>query len=223
MINHFHIDPGLKNLIPPLSPDEYARLEQSIIEEGCRDPLVVWKWNAIILDGHNRYEICTKHDIPFNIIEKEFQNRQDVIAWIIGNQLARRNLTPEQRSYLIGKQYQEQKKQAVLLQHKKTKWIARARSEFSPGNSQPCIVCNKYRSVTQAHHIIPLKDQDITSSPDQRYVWLCPTHHAGVHQLLDRKNGYPDWDGFTEEEKSGMFGVATLSFDISEEEWEQLI
>ncbi len=109
MINHFHIDPGLKNLIPPLSPDEYARLEQSIIEEGCRDPLVVWKWNAIILDGHNRYEICTKHDIPFNIIEKEFQNRQDVIAWIIGNQLARRNLTPEQRSYLIGKQYQERK------------------------------------------------------------------------------------------------------------------
>ena len=109
MNDRFHTDAGFKNLIPPLSPDEYARLEQSIIEEGCRDPLVIWKWNAIILDGHNRYEICTRHGLPFKITEMEFESRQDVIAWIIGNQLARRNLTPEQRAYLIGKQYLEQK------------------------------------------------------------------------------------------------------------------
>jgi N6-adenosine-specific RNA methylase IME4 len=109
MNDRFHTDAGFKNLIPPLSPDEYARLEQSIIEEGCRDPLVIWKWNAIILDGHNRYEICTRHGLPFKITEMEFESRQDIIAWIIGNQLARRNLTPEQRAYLIGKQYLEQK------------------------------------------------------------------------------------------------------------------
>ena len=111
MNDRFHTDAGFKNLIPPLSPDEYARLEQSIIEEGCRDPLVIWKWNAIILDGHNRYEICTRHGLPFKITEMEFESRQDIIAWIIGNQLARRNLTPEQRNYLIGKQYEERKKQ----------------------------------------------------------------------------------------------------------------
>ena len=112
MNDRFHTDAGFKNLIPPLSPDEYARLEQSIIEEGCRDPLVIWKGNAIILDGHNRYEICTRHGLPFKITEMEFESRQDIIAWIIGNQLARRNLTPEQRAYLIGKQYEERKKPA---------------------------------------------------------------------------------------------------------------
>jgi len=106
------VDPEFKKLTFPLTADEYARLEKSILEEGCRDPLVIWKWNSVILDGHNRYEICTKHNIPFDIVEMEFKSRGDIIAWIIGNQLARRNLTPEQRNYLIGKQYLERKKPA---------------------------------------------------------------------------------------------------------------
>lgn len=111
-MSYLRVDPEFKRLISPLTPDEYTRLEKSILEEGCRDPLVIWKWNSVILDGHNRYEICTKHNMPFDIVEMEFRSRGNVIAWIIGNQLARRNLTPEQRIYLIGKQYQEQKKPA---------------------------------------------------------------------------------------------------------------
>lgn len=111
-MSYLMVDPEFKKLTFPLTADEYARLEKSILEEGCRDPLVIWKWNSVILDGHNRYEICTKHNIPFDIVEMEFKSRGDIIAWIIGNQLARRNLTPEQRNYLIGKQYLERKKPA---------------------------------------------------------------------------------------------------------------
>ncbi|NMA55810.1 MAG: hypothetical protein GX952_07830 [Firmicutes bacterium] len=108
MTQRLQIDPEFKKLIPPLTTDEYAGLEKSIIEEGCRDPLVVW--GNIIIDGHNRYEICRRHNINFEFIIKSFPSLQDVKAWIINNQLSRRNLTAEQRNYLIGKQYQEQKK-----------------------------------------------------------------------------------------------------------------
>lgn len=104
----FCIDPEFKKLIPPLTTDEYAGLEKSIIEEGCRDPLVVW--GNTIIDGHNRYEICRRHNINFEFIIKRFPSLQDAKEWIINNQLSRRNLTAEQRNYLIGKQYQEQKK-----------------------------------------------------------------------------------------------------------------
>ncbi|MDD5487032.1 MAG: MT-A70 family methyltransferase [Dehalococcoidales bacterium] len=105
----FRINPEFKNLISPLTPEEYAGLEKSIIEEGCRDPLSVW--GDTIVDGHNRYEICHRHNIPFDFHVLKFPLPEDAIAWIINNQLARRNLTPEQRNYLIGKQYEERKKQ----------------------------------------------------------------------------------------------------------------
>ena len=61
------------------------------------------------MDGHNRYEICTEHDIPFNIIEKEFDCRESVIAWICNHQLGRRNLSEATRKYLIGIQYDAEK------------------------------------------------------------------------------------------------------------------
>ena len=66
-------------------------------------------WGDTIVDGHNRYEICHRHNIPFDFHVLKFPLPEDAIAWIINNQLARRNLTPEQRAYLIGKQYLERK------------------------------------------------------------------------------------------------------------------
>lgn len=104
-------DQEFKNLIPPLSQEEYNGLEISILNEGCRDALVVW--NGVIVDGHNRYEICKKHGLPYKVnyeILKDYIDRDDVIEWIYNNQLSRRNLTDEQRSYLRGMQYKHQKK-----------------------------------------------------------------------------------------------------------------
>ena len=104
------IDPEFKTLIPPLLPVERAGLEASILDEGCRDALVVWRGRNILVDGHNRYEICTKHGISFEIVEIELAGRDEAIDWIYQNQLARRNLTDEKRSYLRGKQYEHRKK-----------------------------------------------------------------------------------------------------------------
>lgn len=92
------IDPEFKSLIPPLTAEEYDGLRDSILKDGCRDALVLW--GDILIDGHNRYEICTKHDIPFSTIKMDFDNRDDVITWIITNQFSRRNLPMYERARL---------------------------------------------------------------------------------------------------------------------------
>ena len=84
------IDNEFQVLIPQLSFNEYQTLEENIVKDGCRDPLVVW--NGILIDGHNRYTICTKHNLKFSVVEKLFDSRNDVCIWIIQNQLGRRNL-----------------------------------------------------------------------------------------------------------------------------------
>lgn len=93
------IDEEFKQLIPSLSEDEYANLEQSLLSEGCRDSLVVW--NGIIIDGHNRYDICTKHGLDFETMEKPFDSRDDVKIWMLQNQLGRRNLIPYLKAGLV--------------------------------------------------------------------------------------------------------------------------
>ena len=94
------IDDEFKNLIPAITPDERTELKKSILAEGCRDPLVVW--NGTLLDGHNRHEICLNLGETFKTVSKEFDNREQAKIWIISNQLSRRNLTPDQTSYLQG-------------------------------------------------------------------------------------------------------------------------
>lgn len=93
----FKIDPEFKNLMPPLAADERALLRQSLQDEGCRDALIVWRGHDIIIDGHNRYELCRELGVPFEFNEMEFSDRPAAINWIVRNQLARRNLTDMQR------------------------------------------------------------------------------------------------------------------------------
>lgn len=109
------IEKEFKDLIPKISRDEYNRLEESILDEGVRDKFVVWEKNdkKIILDGHNRYKICSENKLECKIKLKikHFENREEAIDYIIKNQLARRNLTPDQKRYFIGKLYNENKKE----------------------------------------------------------------------------------------------------------------
>jgi len=104
MIN-LKIDPEFQNQIPPLTDDEYKQLEENILKEGkLLSPLIVW--NNTLVDGHNRYAILQKHpEIYFSTMPLRFENREEAVAWICRNQLGRRNLTPEQKKFLIGKQY----------------------------------------------------------------------------------------------------------------------
>jgi len=87
-----------KKLIPPLTFDEFKQLEANILNEGIRDPLTIW--GDVLLDGHNRYEIATKHDIPFTTVERFFDGELDAKIWMINNQFGRRNLSNYQRSVL---------------------------------------------------------------------------------------------------------------------------
>ena len=109
MLEELKIDPEFAGQIPPLTSEEFEQLEANILEDGkVINPLITW--NGFIVDGHNRYRILQKHmEIPYNTFEKEFPDRYAVIAWICKNQLGRRNLTPAQRKYLIGKQYEAEK------------------------------------------------------------------------------------------------------------------
>lgn len=103
------IDPEFQGKIPPLTFEELNQLEANILRDGrIINPIIVWQ--GLIVDGHNRYTIAKKHpEIPFTVHEKEFASRYEAIIWICKNQLGRRNLTPEQKKYLIGKQYEAEK------------------------------------------------------------------------------------------------------------------
>ena len=109
MIN-LKIDPEFQSQIPPLTDDEFKQLEENILKEGkLISPLIVW--NNTLVDGHNRYAILQKHpEIYFSTMPLRFANREEALAWICKNQLGRRNLSPEQKRYLLGKQYESEKK-----------------------------------------------------------------------------------------------------------------
>lgn len=98
------IDKEFESLIPPLSSDEFKQLEENCVKDGIRDPLVVWRvpsGDDILIDGHNRWKIAAKHGgIQFETVRKEFDNRNEVKAWIITNQFGRRNLSAYDRSVL---------------------------------------------------------------------------------------------------------------------------
>lgn len=110
MITTLIIDEEFKNLIPPLSDVERKGLEDSILKEGCRDAIITWR--GVIVDGHNRYSICTKHNIPFKTLEKDFKSRDEAILYMIDNQKSRRNLTDYARGMLESKAMEILSKQA---------------------------------------------------------------------------------------------------------------
>lgn len=114
---NIQIYPELKVLIPPLVQEEKDLLTESIRNEGCREALILWEKQEdnnkeyILVDGHNRYEICQENNISFKIDIKNFTNIQEVKDWMIFNQLGKRNITEETKSYLRGLKYQQEKKQ----------------------------------------------------------------------------------------------------------------
>ena len=112
------IDVEFEGLIPPLTDKEYSGLEQSIINEGCRDALICW--GDILVDGHNRYRICEKHNLPFKTVNKDFENKNEAKLWILQNQLARRNLNDFQRIEIVRKCEEAIKEQAKSRQGTRT-------------------------------------------------------------------------------------------------------
>ncbi len=114
----------LKNLIPPLLEIEFLALRENLQKHGCKDPLKVWQTNNqtigisdnpedivyVLIDGHNRFQLCNELQIPFNIQVDNFESIIEVRNFMIDFQLSRRNITPQQASYLRGIRYNTEKK-----------------------------------------------------------------------------------------------------------------
>nr|WP_315224614.1 hypothetical protein [uncultured Albidiferax sp.] len=93
------VNDDLLAYIDPLTPDEHAALERSILAEGCRDALVLW--GDVLVDGHNRYGICSAHNIPFHTVQNTtFKTLDDVHLWMIDQHLGRRSVSDFQRGVL---------------------------------------------------------------------------------------------------------------------------
>jgi 16S rRNA G966 N2-methylase RsmD len=124
------IDKDFSGLIPPLSVEERRQLEQNLIDHhGARDPIVAWPVEGalILVDGHNRYEICTRLDLPFDVSQISFQDRSHASEWIIRNQFGRRNLSAYVRTQLalrleeaISKRSQQGKRNDLSLMSAKS-------------------------------------------------------------------------------------------------------
>lgn len=107
------IDEELRDLLPPLTPDEFEKLEKNILKIGILDPFKVWSndrtGEIYLIDGHNRYNICIKHNIIIGhwqiqyFDSNDFKTKKDVIKWILENQLGRRNLTVPERYEILQK------------------------------------------------------------------------------------------------------------------------
>lgn len=114
----------LRDLIPPLLETEFLALKENLQKHGCKDPLKVWQTNNqtigiienpedivyVLIDGHNRFQLCSELQIPFNIQIDNFESIIEVRNFMIDFQLSRRNITPQQASYLRGIRYNTEKK-----------------------------------------------------------------------------------------------------------------
>jgi hypothetical protein len=92
------MDTRFKHIIPPLSADEYNQLERNILQDGIREPLVVW--GDTLIDGHNRLSIAQKHGLEYKTVSMDFGDDKAAKEWIILNQFGRRNINNYQRSVL---------------------------------------------------------------------------------------------------------------------------
>ncbi len=93
------IDPEIQGLLPPLRDSEREMLEESLLKEGCLEPILVW--GDTIIDGHARYALCHKHGIPFSIHPMRFTDHNDAVLWTARHQMGQRNLSPFQRCELV--------------------------------------------------------------------------------------------------------------------------
>ncbi len=121
------IDPEFAEFAGALRPEERAQLEANLVRDGrALDPLIVWRMEGglVLVDGHHRFDLCTRLSLPYDVREIEFDSRDAVLLWIASHQAGRRNWTDSAYAYHIGKLYEARKRQG-------------ARSDLTSGKSCP--------------------------------------------------------------------------------------
>ena len=122
------IDPEFKNFLPALSEEKTQNLRDSLIANGCIDPIVTW--NGIIIDGHNRYGICQELKIPFDYVEKDFADRDEAKFFMLQTQVCRRELTVFQKCEIVypfeafvAEQVEKQRRKAISIYRKMVRLV----------------------------------------------------------------------------------------------------
>jgi hypothetical protein len=121
---HIVVLDELRSWIPAPTQEEIRQLELNIVANGCRDALTLWETTQqqidpasgkpdepayVLVDGHNRYQICKARNISFNIQLMDFADLKSVKDFMIDLQLGRRNLPPQQIQYFRGLRYLNEK------------------------------------------------------------------------------------------------------------------
>lgn len=114
MVN-LKIDPEFRDKIPALTDAEFDQLKENILADGeVYEPIVTW--NDTIIDGHNRWKIICENweklKDKFRTKPMEFADKWEAFEWMYRKQLGRRNLSDEQKKYMIGKMYEARKQSA---------------------------------------------------------------------------------------------------------------
>jgi hypothetical protein len=135
-LRELKIDSELKDLLPPLTDEEYKQLEKNITANGFDKNFPIMEWHGFIADGHNRYAICKKHNIEPVIGTLAYETKEEVMKWMLDIQLGRRNLSPIQRIAIAEKSRPLYEKEA------------KKRQATSTGGVNPQLVTNSSQADT---------------------------------------------------------------------------
>lgn len=113
-----NIDFEFGNLSPEMPQEQYDILEEDLVDHGCHEPLLIW--NDYIIDGHHRYNLCHKWEIPFSVLKAQFPSREDTIVWICQQHLKKTYLANIHKRYLVGK-YFTARKTVISREHRGVK------------------------------------------------------------------------------------------------------
>ena len=76
-----------------------------------------------------------KNGLDFETVEANVKTKDEALKWMIDNQLGRRNITNEQRTYLLGLRYRQEKKCGA--------------PEGNTSHQILIMISNRYRKATQ--------------------------------------------------------------------------
>lgn len=182
----------------PRTQAGYRAMLASLRDEGQCEPVLLFRGQVI--DGVQRMRACQALHRECQV--QEYQG-SDPVAFAVSRNALVEALPRGERSALA-------KRVRQIYCQDKRRWMALARGEFQPGRREPCAICRRYADVAHAHHTTPLHVQYDAGlvRPDQAFVWLCPTHHYAVHQMLDGCGGLA---GFEPKERRSVARVARLA------------
>jgi len=186
------IDPEFRDKIPQLTDEEFEQLEENILNDGeIYEPICIW--NGTIVDGHNRWRIVQKHpEIPFRTKEMQFTDKWEAFDWMYKKQLGRRNLTPEQKKYLIGKLYEARKHtRGGNRGNQYTKEASRQNDDMANGRTVNIIAAEQgvgTKTVERAEHFAQGLDKAEAVVPGFRQEILSGEVKAPQNSIAEIRN-----------------------------------